>query len=158
MANQTKIDMTPDKPAATTVAQAAVSAPPPKSVPTITQSVHVDPGSAVSSLVAVFEKYRKPLETAADAAEDFAFSKIPFGSLIESVVGPHLAAQYVDQAINAAEAMAAATGNQVVANPGVILQIAVQAFTKTEGWLSTLGLTTQVEAWVQGALAKVGIS
>lgn len=160
MANQTKVDMTNTAPAGpvTTIAHAAVSAPAPKAIPTITQSVHVDPGSAVSSLVALIERYRKPAENAADKLEDFAFSKVPFGTIIESFVGPHLAAQYVDQVINYAEAMAQATGTSVVNNPGALLQLGINALITAESWVGALGFTAAVEGWIKGALAKVGLS
>lgn len=140
----------------TSIAATAASAAAPKSVPTISQSVHVDAGSAMSSLVAVAEKYRPTLEGLADSAENFAFSKIPFGSFIEQIVGPHLAAQYVDKAMTDAEALAEAAGTKL-GNQDV-LSMAVSAFTTVESWLDTFGLGSGIETWVKDAAAKVGLA
>lgn len=151
MANQTKVDMVMK-----TAAAAVVAATPTQQriVPTISQAIITDPGSAAASLI---ETFRKPLMAAADTAEDYAFSKIPFGSLIESYVGPHLAAQYVSKAVDQAKVLAQATGDQALANPSVIIQMAAHAFGAAETWLEHLGMTDKIVGWIEAAAGSIGI-
>lgn len=122
-------------------------------VPTVQQSVKVDAGSAISSLI---ETFRPALELAADTAEGLAFAQIPMGSLIEGFVGPHLARQYLDIALTQAENLAASTGNKTFANPSTIVAMALQSFVAGESWLKTIGLSDKLNVWLQAEVTKLG--
>lgn len=120
------------------------------SVPTVSSSVTADWGSVAAQIIA---NEQTIIVAAANAGVNLALAQMPFGSLVETFIGPTVIDQYISQALVGLETFLK-TQSITVSPQNAVESYVMSMITSAEPWLISF-LGPQVETMVSAAVAKI---